>query len=86
MVYALVCVALGLPSAGIDVVPASPTATQISARHARRIATKNFGGFAGPYTPGWKRVEAVSAASTSGATKLSERERIEWLEIGSNRP
>ena len=60
MVCALVCVALGLHSAGIDVVPASSTATQVSARQARRIATKNFGGFAPPYTSGWKRIGRVS--------------------------
>ena len=62
MVCALVCVALGLHSAGIDVVPAPPTATQVSARQARRIATKNFGGFARPYTSGWKRVGRVSVS------------------------
>jgi hypothetical protein len=60
MVCALVCVALGLHSAGIDVVPTPPTATAVSARQARRIATKNFGGFAHPYTSGWKRAGRVS--------------------------
>jgi hypothetical protein len=60
MVCALVCVALGLHSAGIDVVPTPPTVTSVSAGQARRIATKNFGGFAHPYTSGWKRVGPVS--------------------------
>jgi hypothetical protein len=60
MVCALACVALGLQSAGVDVVPTPPTPTSISARQARRIATKNFGGFAHPYTSGWKRVGRVS--------------------------
>ena len=60
MVCALVCVALGLHSAGIDVVPTPPTVTSVSARQARRIATRNFGRFARPYTSGWKRVGRVS--------------------------
>ena len=60
MVCALICVALGLHGAGIDVVPTSPAATSVSAQQARRIATKNFGGFARPYTSGWTRVGRVS--------------------------
>jgi hypothetical protein len=60
MICALVCVALGLHGAGIDVVPAPPTATRVSARQARRIATRSFGGFARPYPSGWKRVGRVS--------------------------
>jgi hypothetical protein len=34
-------------------------ATSVSGRQARRIATRNFGGFARPYTSGWKRVGRV---------------------------
>ena len=60
MVCALICVALGLHTAGIDVVPAPPTATSVSARQARAVATRNFGGFARPYTSGWHRVGGVS--------------------------
>ena len=60
MLCALVCVALGLHGAGIDVLPAPPTATRVSARQARRVATRSFGGFAHPYTSGWKRVGRVS--------------------------
>ena len=60
MTCALVCVALGLHGVGIDVVPAPPTATRVSALQARRIATKSFGGFAHPYTSSWKRVGRVS--------------------------
>jgi len=60
MVCALVCVALGLHGVGIDVVPTPPTPTSVSARQARRIATKKFGGFPHPYTPGWKRLGRVS--------------------------
>jgi hypothetical protein len=64
MICAIVCVALGLHGSGIDVVAASPTPTQVSARQARRIATRNFGEFAHPYTSGWKRVGRVSVYLT----------------------
>jgi hypothetical protein len=60
MLCALVCVALGLHGAGIDVVATPHTATRVSARQARGIATRSFGGFARPYTSGWKRVGRVS--------------------------
>ena len=61
MACALVCIALGLHGAGIDVVPANVPAPALSARAARRVALRNFGGFAGPYTRGWRRVGRVSA-------------------------
>jgi hypothetical protein len=60
MACALVCIALGLHGAGIDVVPANVPAPALSARAARRVALRNFGGFAGPYTRGWRRVGRVS--------------------------
>ncbi|OLD97958.1 MAG: hypothetical protein AUG91_10300 [Actinobacteria bacterium 13_1_20CM_4_69_9] len=60
MACALVCIALGLHGAGIDVVPANVPAPALSARPARRVALRNFGGFAGPYTRGWRRVGRVS--------------------------
>lgn len=60
MVCALICVALGLHGAGIDVVPTSPAATSVSAQQARHIATKNFGGFCPSLhvrlDAGWSRI------------------------------
>lgn len=87
MVCALVCVALGLHGAGIDVVPTSPTATQVSARQARRIATENFGGFARPYSSGWKRLGRVSVylarivrSNTRGPLGLFS-DQLVWLVV-----
>jgi hypothetical protein len=87
MICALVCVALGLHGAGIDVVPAPPTATPISARQARRIATRSFGGFVRPYTSGWKRVGRVSvylarvARSNSRGPLGLFRDQLVWLVV-----
>jgi hypothetical protein len=60
MVCALVCIALGLHGAGIDVTPAQPTPTVVGARQARHLAVHTFGGFAHPYTSGWLRLGRVS--------------------------
>jgi hypothetical protein len=60
MACALVCIALGLHGAGIDVVPADVAPPAITARVARRVALKNFRGFAQPYGSGWRRVGRVS--------------------------
>lgn len=60
MACALVCIALGLHGAGIDVVPADVAPPAITARAARRVALKNFLLFASPYPAGWTRVGRVS--------------------------
>ena len=87
MICALVCVALGLHGAGIDVVPAPPIATRVTARQARRIATKNFGGFARPYGSGWTRDGRVSVylahvvqSSSRGPLGLFP-EQLVWLVV-----
>jgi hypothetical protein len=87
MVCALVCVALGLHGAGIDVVPTPPATTSVSARQARRIATKNFGGFDHPYTSRWKRVGRVSVylarvvRSNSRGTLGLFPDQLVWLVV-----
>jgi hypothetical protein len=56
-------IALGLPSAGIEVVDASDmdaSAFPINSRRAVHLATRNFGGFAHRYRSGWVRVGRVT--------------------------
>jgi hypothetical protein len=60
MACALVCIALGLHGAGIDVTGVDVATPVITAQAARRVALKNFRGFARPYMSGWTRVGRVS--------------------------
>ncbi len=60
MACALVCIALGLHGAGIDVTAVDVATPAITAQVARRVALRNFRGFARPYTSGWTRVGRVS--------------------------
>ncbi len=87
MACALVCIALGLHGAGIDVLPADVPAPALGARAARHVALRNFGGFARPYALGWRRVGRVSVnlvevvrSNTVGRLGLFPGQQV-WLVV-----
>jgi hypothetical protein len=83
-------IALSLASTGIEVVDASDVnagSFPMSRQRAVRVALRNFGGFAYPYTSGWVRVGRVTLhlvrvvrSSSRGALGLFP-DQLVWLVV-----